>query len=170
MGTSSSCAIFNRFSSALYHIAEFHLGISHIIHILDDFLIMGPKSSYNCQRDLDKFLAFCKQFGVPIKVEKTENASTVMTFMGVELDSIATVARLPQEKLCKLISQLSAMTKRRKVTLRELQSLLGLLNFCCQVVLPGRCFLRRLTDLTIKVINPHHRITVNKDGRRDFMA
>ena len=35
---------------------------------------------------------------------------------------------------------------------------------------PGRCFLRRLIDLTKSVSRPNHRITLNKDARRDLAA
>lgn len=170
MGASSSCAIFERFSSSLEYISNNLLKIRHMIHILDDFLILGPPNSPDCQNDLNKFLAFCSDIGVPIKEEKTENARTVITFMGLELDSNNMQARLPQDKLIKLQSQLASMAKRRKVTLKDLQSLLGLLNFCCQVVVPGRCFLRRLTDLTKKVSQSHHRITLNKESRKDIRA
>jgi hypothetical protein len=38
---------------------------------------------------------------------------------------------------------------KRSITLRELQSLLGLLNFACSVIIPARAFLRRLFGLTI---------------------
>ena len=48
------------------------------------------------------------------------------------------------------------MKGRQKVTLRELQSLIGLLNFACLVVVPGTAFLRRLINLTIGVKRPHH--------------
>ena len=41
MGCSSSCAIFDRFSSSLKWIAKAKLGIPHILHILDDFLFLG---------------------------------------------------------------------------------------------------------------------------------
>ena len=71
--------------------------------------------------------------------------------MGLILDSDLMEARLPQDKLDKLRSLLQAQTRRRKITLLELQSLIGLLNFCCSVVRPGRCFLRRLIDLTVGV-------------------
>jgi hypothetical protein len=170
MGASSSCAIFERFSSALQFIAETKLGIKHMTHIPDDFLILGPKDSRKCQDDLDNFLGFCQKVGILIKTEKTVNATTDITFMGLELDSITMEARLPQDKLVKLRTLLATISKRRKVTLRELQSLLGLLNFCCQVVIPGRCFLRRLTDLTKNVVKPNHHITLNKDSRRDLQA
>ena len=170
MGASSSCAIFERFSSSLEHIAKTHLNTKHIVHILDYFLFVGPPNSPICQNNLDNFLALCATLGVPIKREKTEPATPIITFMGLELDSLNMVARLPEDKLDKVRSLLSAMVNKRKVTLRELQSLLGLLNFCCQVVDPGRCFLRRLTDLTKKVVKPHHRITLNKESRRDIAA
>lgn len=170
MGASSSCAIFERFSSALQFAAETHLGIQHIVHILDDFLFLSSAESASCQNDLDRFLQFCQHIGVPIKLDKTESARTVITFMGLELDSVRMEARLPVDKLTKVRDQLSNMSRTRKVTLKELQSLLGLLNFCCQVVPPGRCFLRRLTDLTCKVTKPHHKITLNKESRRDLQA
>ena len=54
------------------------------------------------------------------------------------------------------------------MTLKELQSLIGLLNFTCSVILPGRAFLRRLTDLTIRVRRPHHRIRLSKDAKADL--
>ena len=62
------------------------------------------------------------------------------------------------------------MHKRRKTTLKELQSLIGLLNFTCSVVLPGRAFLRRLIDLTKGVRLTHHRIRVTEACRRDLQV
>lgn len=170
MGASSSCAIFERFSSALQFISVTYLHIPHMVHILDDFLFMGPVNSPICQRSLDNFLRFCAQIGVPIKSDKTVTATPIITFMGLELDSILMEARLPADKLIKARTLLSSFVKSRKVTLKELQSLLGLLNFCCQVIVPGRGFLRRLIDLTLNVSKPHHHITLNKESRKDLRA
>lgn len=50
---------------------------------------------------------------------------------------------------------------RKKVTLKELQSLYGLLNFACQA---GRAFLRRLFDLTRGLQKPHHRVISSEKG------
>ncbi|XP_045174585.2 uncharacterized protein LOC123535891 [Mercenaria mercenaria] len=170
MGASSCCAIFDRFSSGLNEIAQCKLSIPHILHILDDFLIMGPKDSNKCETDLRVFLDLCRAIGVPIKHEKTVTATTVITFMSLELDSNKMEARLPKDKLVKLHHLLVFYKSRRKIKLRDLQSLLGLLNFCCKVVLPGRAFLKRLIDLTKGVCKPHHRITISKKGRRDLEA
>lgn len=57
---------------------------------------------------------------------------------------------------------------RKKVTLRDLQSLIGLLSFACSVVLPGRAFLRRVIDLTCGVKNPHHYIRLTCEARADL--
>ena len=79
--------------------------------------------------------------------------------MGWELDSLAMGARLPADKLSKVCDKLLHLSRSRKVTLKELQSLRGLLIFCCQVVLPGRSY----ADLTKNVTKPNHRITLNKE-------
>ena len=59
---------------------------------------------------------------------------------------------------------------RKKVTLKELQSLIGLLQFACSVVVPGRPFLRRLIDLSIGVKSPWHRISLTKDAKHDLQV
>ena len=61
-----------------------------------------------------------------------------------ELDTDKMEARLLEEKLRKCVTLISEFLKRKKVSLKEMQSLIGLLNFTCSVVIPGRTFLRRL--------------------------
>ena len=79
-------------------------------------------------------------------------------------------ARLLQDRLVKVRHLLEQYKKCRKIELRNLQSLIGLLNFCCQVVRPVRPFLRRLIDLTKHIVCPKHKVTLNKEGRRDLQA
>ena len=95
--------------------------------------------------------------------DKTIGPSTVLSFAGIELDTVRSEARLPGDKVL-----LSDYLKRKKVTLRELQSLIGLLNFACSVVLPGRTFLRRLIDLTIGITRPQHFIRLTRALKSDM--
>ena len=74
------------------------------------------------------------------------------------------------DKLNKSKSAVSDMLGRNKTTLRDLQSLLGLLNFVCLVIFPGRSFLRRLFALTRKVARPNHYIRISHDARLDLEA
>ena len=83
--------------------------------------------------------------------EKTEGPSPFLSFAGIELHCSMNEARLPQEKVRKCLLAIRSLLGRKKVTLKELQSLIGLLNFACSVVTPGRVFLRRLINLTIGI-------------------
>ena len=115
--------------------------------LLDDFLIISP-SNESCQHQLDTFLMLCSFLGIPMAPEKTVGLSTTLAFAGIQLDTALMEARLPQEKLAKCRDLLSTFLRRCTVTLQEIQSLTGLLNFAYTVVVQGRAFLRRLIDLS----------------------
>ena len=53
------------------------------------------------------------------------------------------------------------------MTLREVQSLTGLLNFACSIILPGRAFLRRRIDLTVGIQSPFHFIRLKREVKAD---
>ena len=53
MGCSSSCAIFEAFSTVLEWLAINRLGVSGVLHILDDFLFIAD-SQDKCHADLTK--------------------------------------------------------------------------------------------------------------------
>ena len=167
MGCSSSCRTFETLSSALEWIAQKKLKIDHIIHLLDDFLITAPSQTL-CQGQLQLFLDLCSYLGIPIAPEKACGPATTLSFAGIELDSVSFEARLPLEKLQKCVATISDFLTRKKVTLKEVQSLTGLLNFACSVVVPGRAFLHRLIDLTIGIHFPYHFIRLTKEVKLDL--
>lgn len=69
--------------------------------------------------------------------------------------------RLPHNKKC--IGKIKLPKTQKSLTLTQLQSLIGLLNFARNVVLPGRTFFKRLIDPTIGKSNP---LFLNKHDRR----
>ena len=71
---------------------------------------------------------------------KNLRPSQVIQFAGITLNSLKQKACLPEDKLQKCRKLLESFSKRRKVTLRELQYLIGLLNFACSVIVPGFLF------------------------------
>ena len=168
MGSSYSCALFERFSSALEWIAHTKFHITYIRHVLDDFCMVNTTQAL-CQRDLRCFQLMCFQLGVPLAPEKTCGPATVLPFLGIELDTVALEARMPMDKVNKCLDQIVTVSKKRKVTLCQIQSLIGLLNFTCSVV-PGRAFLRRLIDLTIGVKHRNHRIRITAAVRADLIV
>ena len=137
------------------------------MHILHDYLLVPPTEQL-CQQQLDWFLSLCSYVGIPIAPEKTCGPSTTMSFAGIELDSILLEARLPRDKIGKWVSMISDFIHRKKVTLKDVQSLSGLLNFACSVIRTGRAFLRRLIDVTVGVRLPNHFIRLNHEVKEDF--
>jgi len=71
-------------------------------------------------------------------------------------------ARLPADQLQKCW--------RRKVTLMELQSLLGLLNFTCSVILLRHAFLHRMINHTKGGCRPHHHIHLTKEMKSGIIV
>ncbi|KAM9316824.1 uncharacterized protein PAF06_007914 [Gastrophryne carolinensis] len=107
-------------------------------------------------------------FGVPVATEKTEGPRTCMSFLGIEIDSQAGVCRLPLVKVRDLLQELQGALLVKKVTLRQLQSVLGKLNFVCKVLPMGRVFSRRLSLATAGVKEAHHFIRLTGGLKEDL--
>lgn len=169
MGLSESCKIFEEFSSAIEWAITHKLGASGVVHVLDDFLFIEP-NKLSCDRILSDFQNMCKMIGLPLAPDKTFGPEQILPFLGITLDTIKFEARLPPDKVshCKELTQI--FKTRKKVTLKELQSLVGTLQFATSVVCPGRPFLRRLIDLTIGVQKPFFKIRLTNESRADLQT
>ena len=75
---------------------------------------------------------------------------------------------LPEHKLCELGLLLRETTAKRSITKRDLQSLVGKLNFAARVVFGGRTFLRRMIDTVNHMQRPHHHVRINAQVRADL--
>jgi len=65
--------------------------------------------------------------------EEACGPATTLSFAGIELDSICSEVRLPLDKIHKSTQLISEFWGRKKVFLKEVQSLTGLLNFASQL-------------------------------------
>lgn len=72
---------------------------SVIEHYIDDFITAGRPQSEECQRNFETMREVCNETGTPVEQEKSEGPSTKITFLGMELDSLAMEIRLPTQKL-----------------------------------------------------------------------
>ncbi|CAJ0941279.1 unnamed protein product [Ranitomeya imitator] len=169
MGCSISCHYFEMFSTFLEWVARKVTGLPSITHYLDDFLFVGPANLDVCHHALAQFKDVMSCFGVPLSPEKTIGPVSVITFLGIEIDSVAMEFRLPQDKIAKLQELIAGCLAVGKVTLVQMQSLLGSLNFACKVMPMGRIFSRRLILATKGVKLPHHRIRITAQLRSDLI-
>lgn len=79
MGCSSSCQIFEQFSTAIQWIGKNDMPSGLIFHILDDFLIIA-QTKEDCKYYLEQFLEICGKIGIPMAPNKTVGPEKVLTF------------------------------------------------------------------------------------------
>ena len=137
---------------------------------LGRFHFIGPPNSLTCFHDLNKLIALAEELSIPIKHQKTCLPSTRITVHGIEPDTIKWEARLPGVKVKKMQSTIEGIRKCCSISLRQLQSVIGLLNFACRVIPPGIAFLCRLINLTIAISKPSHHVRLNSESRADLAA
>lgn len=76
-------------------------------HYLDDFIVLGPPHSNQCAKDLRVLLDTCATLGVPLAKHKKEGPTCRLTFLGIEINSVAQTLRLPDGKLERLVGTLT---------------------------------------------------------------
>ena len=77
-------------------------GVAPLLHCLDDFLTIGPPDTNTCQNYMDTIKEVCEILGVPLAVEKVKGPSTILSFLGITLDTCKMEARLAEEKLTRI--------------------------------------------------------------------
>ena len=160
--------IFNEVAEAFQWICAHHLSIEDMLHLLDDFLVLGPPKSVLCEQRITLALQMCHYLGIPIADEKTTWPSTELIFLGIILDTDKFESRLPDDKREDLLRLLEDMIERKHCTLKELEHLLGKLQFASRVVIPGRTFLRRLYDAAGHATQSFHRVRLSTACRLDL--
>ena len=144
-GGRSAPGIFHRLTQAIRRMM-IRRGYGHLVVYLDDFLIIG-RTFDECQKAYDTLMNLLIQLGFEISLNKLVTPCQKLTFLGVEINSVAMTLSLPESKLDDLRSSIDEFRTRKRATKRQLQRLAGKLNWACKVVYGGRTFLRRLLDL-----------------------
>ena len=171
-GLRSAPKIFNAVADALNWLLR-QCGIPHVLHYLDDFIIISPPRSPQGQESLSRLCRLCGELGVPIAEHKTDGPTTCLVFLGIEIDTVAGQLRLPDEKLQRLQALLRQWGDRKVCSRKDLESLVGMLNHACKVVRAGRSFLRRMIDLLHAGQSPSRDrvpIRLNTAFRQAFIA
>jgi hypothetical protein len=144
-GLATAPYLFNLFAEALHWILQCLLAAFHINHYLDDFIAITKSPSMS-----DPVGAFAEVYNVvtdyldiPRNTKKDEQG-TCVAVLGIQIDSIAMEARLPPEKLCRATLDAAAALNAASLTLKQTESLTGLLAFCSRVVRLGRTRLQSL--------------------------
>ncbi len=144
-GITSATAIFEWYSSAAQYIAARSCAVKHMVHYVDDFMLLNAKLAA-AKFQLEHVVQLFDELGIPISLKKLEGPATSMIFLGILFDSVSMTIRLDEEKLAAIHAELELWSDRSSASRQELQSIIGVLSFAAKVVPTGRTFLRRMID------------------------
>ena len=83
------------------------------MHYLDDFHTLDPPGFSVCQHNLDRSIDCFSELGIPLHPDKLEGRSTCLTVLGIELDSLNLLARLPQDIFDRITALLEDWSQKR---------------------------------------------------------
>lgn len=172
MGCSISCVIFETFSTFIEHVVSERSGKKSLSHYLDDYIFGGKSGSSTCQVLMNTFECVCEELNVPIAKEKSKGPVTNLVFLGLEIDTVEMLVKIPTEKLCRLRSALEPLLWRKRVKIKDFESMVGLMAFCSKAITSSRAFMRRFYDIlaSVKLKNPRFSIKINREIREDVQV
>ena len=166
-GLRSATLLFTAVADALQWVMEAR-GVAWLGHYIDDFITVGAPQADECRANLGIMNAVCMEAGMPTEQEKEEGPTTVLTFLGIELDSEAMVICLPAGKLHQLQESLRSWRGMKACRKSDLLSIIGVMSHACKAVRAGRSFLRRLIDLSMTVNHLNRHVRLNVEARADI--
>ena len=89
-------------------------GVSHVMHYLYDFLMLGLPSSNQCHQNLKIFKQTCQKLGVHLPIEKLEGPSTSLILLGIMLDTAKMEIRLPDDNLAQICQSIDQMATKEE--------------------------------------------------------
>ena len=135
MGMKCSPGIFHELTSIIARRLRAE-GITVVVY-LDDFLIIG-RTEADCAQGFNLLFDLVRWLGFDISPSKVEPPTTALTFLGVDFntnadeDGSVTLA-LSKHKIQRLLEDCTTLT-RSKASLKEVESVLGRMNFAAQVI------------------------------------
>ena len=86
----------------------------------------------------------------------------MLTFLGIDVDTVKMELRLPPLKLHQLKAEICTWSGRESCTKWQLLSIIGKLQHACCLVQPGRTFLRRMINFSTKFKQLRHSRRLNQ--------
>ena len=92
-------------------------GLETLDHYLDDFSFAGQDSTNGCQMLMSAFQKLC----VKLEILLAEDKTTIM-FLGLEIDTVLMLVRIPEDKLIKLKESLLLFISRAITSVKSIHS------------------------------------------------
>ena len=109
---------FQRVSNGVSHLASHKTGHPNI-NYLDDYLFCQLLKAF-CNGQVKVFMDICKAINLPVNIDKTFWATTVLTFLGMLIDTVNQRVSIPIDKIEKALAMITELLSKRKCTLVQL--------------------------------------------------
>jgi hypothetical protein len=154
-GLSTAPFIFNLFAEAFHWILQSWLQWNLLQHYLDDFITVIPASARHKIPDIEtNYISITNMLGIPRNDTKNQ-LGTVITVLGLEVDTDHFTLRVPEEKMRRAFLAASRSLQQDSITRKEMEALAGFLGFCAPAVQLGRLHMR--TIWTFVASYPQHK-------------
>ena len=114
MGCSASCALLKNCSTFLECAIKFKSGKRSVEHYLDHFVLAGKAGTGECLQLMNRLRIICEDWGVPLAKDKTIGPSFILRFLGLEIETLEMVIRIPQCKLSEVKEKIGICTWQNK--------------------------------------------------------
>ena len=164
MGLRSSAFICQRVTDAVSFIAKKY-EVS-VVNYLDDFA--GAEVSDLADVSFCKLKWVLDQCGLEESVEKACTPSFKMNFLGIWFDTEKMTMEVTPDRLIEIAGLISMWLDKTTASLKEVQSLVGKLNFVASCVRPGRLFISRILNFLREFDNENCILDVSAELKKDL--
>ena len=162
-GLRSSAMAMQRVSQAIVHLHGRRGFVSRAY--IDDFGGAEPEEE-RAAAALAALQHVMARLGVKQAEAKICLPARQMTWLGIHFDTVTMVMAIPAQKMGEVMACLREWQGKLRATRKEIQSLLGLLNFVASVAPPARLFTNRMLD-TLREAPPYGATSLSLQFKQD---
>ena len=129
---------------------------------LDDIILLSPTAAI-AKRDFHDTVNLLHGLGLQVAQKKLQPPSTKVKWLGIDISVDTNTLSIPEQKLAQIKASMAAASRKRSLTVKHLQRLVGLANHLAKVVRAARIFVCRLlaalraTTNNYIIVTPHVR-------------
>lgn len=165
MGLTSSAYICQRVTNAVNFIVK-KQGVD-VVNYLDDFA--GADSPELANQSFKKLKWVLDQCGLEESVDKACGPCLRMSFLGIWFDTEKLTMEVTPDRLFEISTLVEQWLHKSVATLKEVQSLVGKLNFVASCVKPGRIFISRILNFLREFNGKNRTLEVSTELSKDLL-
>ena len=164
MGSASSAYCCQRTTDAIVHIHKKKQFDS--INYLDD--LGGAECENKAEESYNYMGEILQEVGIRESKSKACPPAFIMIFLGVLFNSFTMTMTITEDRLIEIRNMLKEWIGKKKANLKEVQSILGKLNFAAGTVRAGRIFVARLINELHRFPQNGNRMKISVNMKKDI--